>query len=60
MKEFVEVKVADVFTLSEDRKTVTLRATFLDTERTLPGEFLEEAQRKLVETLEKAGFPLKQ
>ncbi|MFP4385294.1 MAG: phenylalanine--tRNA ligase subunit beta [Spirochaetia bacterium] len=60
MKEFTELKVADVFTLSEDRKTVTLRATFLDTERTLPGEFLEEAQRKLVETLENAGFPLKQ
>ncbi len=53
------IKVVDVFTLDNDKKSVTLRATFIDPEKTLSHEFLEEAKNNIVKTLDKAGFPLK-
>jgi phenylalanyl-tRNA synthetase beta chain len=58
-KELQEVKVADVFELDKDLKSVTLRASFLDPEKTLSGDFLTQAGDKMVATLEKAGYPLK-
>lgn len=59
IKELQGTKVVDVFNMDEDKNAVTLRAHFLDPEKTLSTEFLTSAREQLVATLEKAGFPLK-
>ena len=59
IKELVSTKVVDVFDLSERQKTITLRSTFLDPERTLTGEFISTASANIVKALEDKGFPLK-
>ena len=60
IKELQSTKVVDVFTMSETEKSVTLRSNFLDRNQTLSGDFITEASTKIVATLEKAGYPLKQ
>ena len=57
--ELKDVRVADIFGMDGGRKSVTLRARFLDEEKTLTGEFLEKAQKELIRCVEEAGFPLK-
>ena len=59
IEEAESVKIADVFKMSEEKKAVTLRTTFLDREKTLTPDFLREAEDKVVATLEKGGYPLK-
>ena len=59
LKELDSVKVVDVFVMGDDQKAVTLWATFKDPEKTLTGEFIHDAEDRVVKTLEKAGFPLK-
>lgn len=59
IKEMTDVKVLDVFDLDEENFAVTLQATFLDTNKTLSGEFLKDCENKIVSTLEGAGYPLK-
>ncbi|MFG1593850.1 phenylalanine--tRNA ligase subunit beta [Halobacteriovorax sp. CON-3] len=58
IKELVSTSIADIF-VQEDKKSVTVRSEFLDPNNTLSGEFITEASNKIVETLEKNGFPLK-
>lgn len=60
IKEIKEVKIVGVFPLSETEKTITIKTKFLDPEKTLDGQFLEEAKNKIVESLKQNGFPLKQ
>jgi phenylalanyl-tRNA synthetase beta chain len=59
MKELDWVKVVDVFTMSETQKSVTLRSSFKDAEKTMSGDFIREAEDKVVKTLESKGYPLK-
>jgi len=59
IKELSSLKVLDVFNLNENEKTVTLRASFIDPKATLSGEFIAEASKKIVSTLDSAGYPLK-
>jgi phenylalanyl-tRNA synthetase beta chain len=59
LKELAGCRVADVFDIGDGRRAVTVRATFFDPEKTLSGEFLEQAQKKLIDAAEKAGYPLK-
>lgn len=59
-KELESIRLVGVFLPEDpDVKWVTLRASFLDPEKTLDGAFLEEAQNRIVAELAKAGFPLK-
>lgn len=59
-KELESIRLVGVFLPEDpDVKWVTLRASFMDPEKTLDGAFLEEAQNRIVAELEKAGFPLK-
>lgn len=58
IKELSSTSIADIF-YSENKKSVTVRSEFLDPNNTLSGEFITEATNKVVETLEKNGFPLK-
>ncbi|MDA3956441.1 phenylalanine--tRNA ligase subunit beta [Oceanispirochaeta sp.] len=59
MKELDWVKVADVFVMSEEQKSVTLRMSFKDPDKTLTGDFIKEAEDKVIATLKSKGYPLK-
>lgn len=58
IKELTSTTIADIYK-HDNMKSVTLRSEFLDPNSTLSGEFITEASNKIVETLEKNGFPLK-
>jgi phenylalanyl-tRNA synthetase beta chain len=60
MKELEDVRIVDVYPLSGEQKTITLRSWLLDREKTLSSEFLRSAEDQIVATLDKAGYPLKQ
>ncbi len=60
IKELSCTRVLDVFRPADQaRKYVTFRATFIDPENTLSGEFLKAAETTLLESMEKAGYPLR-
>lgn len=59
IKEMDSFKVVDIFS-EGDKKNLTVRASFIDPEKTLSGEFLAEAQKMIMDNLSKAGFPLKE
>ncbi len=60
LKEITSIKVVDIFSPKDsDQKGVTIRVVFHDSEKTLKGDFIKEAEDKLLATLDKAGFPLK-
>ena len=59
IKELSGCSVADVFDMGAGRRAITIRATFFDPEKTLSGDFLEQAQKQLITATEKAGYPLK-
>ena len=60
LRELEDARIVDVYPLSEQQKTVTLRSWLLDREKTLTPDFLREAEDLIVATLNKAGYPLKQ
>jgi phenylalanyl-tRNA synthetase beta chain len=59
LKHLLSAKVADVFELENGKRAVTLRTTFLDEKETMKSEFLDESQKKIIDGLEREGFPLK-
>ena len=59
MKELSQIKIVKSFPLTSEKNAVTLRARFIDPNKTLDSEFLKNAQDKLIITTQKAGFPLK-
>lgn len=58
IKEMDSFKVLDIFS-EGDKKNITVRASFIDPDKTLSGEFLAEAQKMIMDNLSKSGFPLK-
>ena len=58
IQNVVATSVIDIFDLG-GKKAVTLRTQFQDKENTLSPEFLEESQKRILNGLEKAGFPLR-
>ena len=58
MVELCSVGVLDLYNL-DDGKALTLRVVLRDMDRTLDSEFISGAQRRIVEGLEKAGYPLR-
>lgn len=60
IKEIKHNKIVDVYKHASDRKSVTMRTTFFSAEKTLEGEFIKESEAKIINSLEKAGFLLKQ
>jgi phenylalanyl-tRNA synthetase beta chain len=58
IQNIVRTSIIDIFDL-DDKKAVTLRTEFLDKENTLSPQILENAQKQILEGLEKAGFPLR-
>jgi len=59
IKELKSTKIVDIYTLEDGKSAVTLRSVLIDPEKTLNGEFITNSSNKIVETLEKAGFPLR-
>ncbi len=59
IRELESIRIADLFVINDDEKAVTLRMTFFDPKRTLPGEFLTEVQDRVVRGLAVKGFPLR-
>jgi phenylalanyl-tRNA synthetase beta chain len=59
LKQLKSVSVLGVYGYSESHKSITLRTVFEDTSATLTSEFLSEAEKQVVQALEKAGFPLR-
>jgi phenylalanyl-tRNA synthetase beta chain len=58
-KEFKSKSIVDVFVMNENEKAVSIRTVFEDSEKTLSAETIKDLEQKIVQTLEKAGFPLK-
>ncbi|MCB9030515.1 MAG: phenylalanine--tRNA ligase subunit beta [Deltaproteobacteria bacterium] len=59
IKEIVDVKIVTCFDLSAEDNAVTVRTTFHHPEKTLSGDFLKDAETKIIEQLANAGFFLK-
>lgn len=59
VKELEKVSIVDVFVMDNDKKAVTVRTEFCDREKTLTGEFISNAEKTVMETLESNGYPLK-
>jgi phenylalanyl-tRNA synthetase beta chain len=58
VQNIVRTSVIDNFEMDE-KKAITLRTEFLDKENTLSPEFLESAQKQILDGLDKSGFPLR-
>jgi phenylalanyl-tRNA synthetase beta chain len=56
-KEIKSKAIVDVFVMNETQKAVTVRVVFEDTEKTLSPELLKDLEAKVVQVLEKSGFP---
>ncbi len=58
-KEIKTKSIVDVFNLNEEQKTVSIRLVLEDPDKTLSSETIKDIEQKVVQTLEKAGFPLR-
>lgn len=58
-KEIKSKAIVDIFSMNELEKSVSIRAVFEDREKTLSPETIKDLEQKIVQVLEKAGFPLK-
>ncbi len=58
-KELKSKKIVDLFKINDEQMAVTLRAVFEDPEKTLSPETIKDMEQKIVQVLEKAGFPLR-
>jgi phenylalanyl-tRNA synthetase beta subunit len=45
--------------MNETQKAVSIRTVFEDFDKTLSAETIKDLEHKIVQALEKAGFPLK-
>lgn len=59
LKELKSKSIVDIFQINEAQKAVSIRTVFEDSEKTLAPETIKDLEQKVVQTLEKAGFPLK-
>jgi len=59
LKELKSKSIVDVFQLNDSQKTVSLRTVFEDSEKTLEAQTIKDLESKIIQTLEKSGFPLK-
>jgi len=60
LKKCQSHKIISIFSeKAEALKHVTIRSTFLDPEKTLPGEYIKECEEKIISSLEKESLLLK-
>lgn len=58
-KELKSKAIVDVFMMNDAEKAVSIRTVFEDSEKTLTAETIKDLETKIVQALEKAGFPLR-
>lgn len=58
-KELKSKSIVDIFMMNEEQKAVSIRTVFEDSEKTLSAETIKDLEQKVVQVLEKAGFPLR-
>ncbi len=58
-KEIKSKSILDVFVMNETQKSVSIRTVFEDPEKTLASEVIKDLEQKVIQALEKSGFPLK-
>ena len=58
-KELKSKAIVDVFMMNETEKAVSIRTVFEDSEKTLGAETIKDLEQKIVQVLEKSGFPLR-
>lgn len=58
-KELKSKSIVDIFMMNEMEKAVSIRTVFEDSEKTLSPDTIKELEQKVVQVLEKAGFPLR-
>jgi phenylalanyl-tRNA synthetase beta chain len=58
-KEIKDKSLVDVFMMNDTQKAVTIRTVFEDAQKTLPPETIKDLEQKIVQVLEKSGFPLR-
>lgn len=58
-KELKSKAIVDIFMMNNEQKAVSIRTVFEDSEKTLAPETIKTLEQKVVQVLEKAGFPLR-
>jgi phenylalanyl-tRNA synthetase beta chain len=58
-KELKSKAIVDVFMMNEDQKAVSIRTVFEDSDKTLSADTIKDLEQKIVQVLERSGFPLK-
>lgn len=58
-KEIKSKSIVGIFEINETQKAVSIRTLFEDSEKTLTPELIKDLEQKVVQTLEKAGLPLR-
>jgi phenylalanyl-tRNA synthetase beta subunit len=58
-KEIKSKSIVDIFHIDDEKKAVSLRIVFEDPEKTLATETIKDLETKIIQLLEKAGFPLR-
>ncbi|MFP5387105.1 MAG: phenylalanine--tRNA ligase subunit beta [Bacteriovoracia bacterium] len=58
-KEIKSKTIVDIFMMNELQKAVSIRTVFEDSEKTLSNDTIKDLEQKIVQVLEKAGFPLR-
>lgn len=59
LRQLKSVSLLGTYAFSDVEKSVTIRTVFEDPTTTLTADFLKEAEKQVVQALEKAGFPLR-
>jgi phenylalanyl-tRNA synthetase beta chain len=58
-REIKSKSIVDIFQIDAEKKAVSLRVVFEDPEKTLASETIKDFESKIIQLLEKAGFPLR-
>jgi phenylalanyl-tRNA synthetase beta chain len=58
-KEIKSKSIVDIFVINEREKAVSIRTVFEDSEKTLTADTIKDLEQKIVQALEKSGFPLR-
>ncbi len=58
-KELKSKAILNVFSMNDSQKAVSIRTVFEDSEKTLAADTIKDLETKIIQTLEKAGFPLR-
>lgn len=59
LKEIKSKSIVAIFNMNETQKAVSIRTVFEDSEKTLSPELIKDLEHKVMQALEKSGFPIR-